>query len=341
MVANYAASSDILVVMVQTEADRCTAYGTLAKIDRLAWQLEQLPGVEATNSMAALSKFSAIGFNEGSFKWFELVPNQASLGAVQTRAPRELLNQTCSLTSLYVYLKDHKAETLNRVIAEVEAYAKVNDTPEARFILAAGGAGIEAATNIEVKHAWTQMLLLVYAAVTVLCFLTFRSWRAVVVAVLPLMLTSVLAEALMVALGMGVKVATLPVIALGVGIGVDYALYILSVTLQHLREGRTLAEAYQRALLFTGKVVMLTGLTLALGVATWAFSDIKFQADMGVLLAFMFLWNMLGALVLLPALAHFLLRPRPEAWVSSAPAAAAAVGAASAAIPPTPRAHRG
>jgi len=264
--------------------------------------------VEATNSMAALSKFSTVGFNEGAFKWYEVIPNQGALGQVQTRAPRELLNQACSLLSLYVYLKDHKAETLDRVVAEVEAYAQANNTPEATFILAAGGAGIEAATNIEVKHAWTQMLMLVYAAVTVLCFLTFRSWRAVLVAVLPLMLTSVLAEALMVAMGIGVKVATLPVIALGVGIGVDYALYILSVMLQQLREGRSLSEAYYKALLFTGRVVLLTGLTLAVGVLTWAFSDIKFQADMGILLAFMFLWNMLGALVLIPALSHFLLR---------------------------------
>jgi len=114
----------------------------------------------------------------------------------------------------------------------------------------------------------------------------------------------------MVALGMGVKVATLPVIALGVGIGVDYALYILSVTLTYLREGRSLSIAYFRTLLFTGKVVMLTGVTLAVGVATWAWSPIKFQADMGVLLAFMFVGNMIAALVLLPALAHFLLVPR-------------------------------
>src|SRR4029079_2251200 len=113
------------------------------------------------------------------------------------------------------------------------------------------------------------MLFLVYGAVIVLCFVTFRSWRAVVVAVLPLVLTSLLAEALMVALGMGVKVATLPVIALGVGIGVDYALYILSVTLAQMREGKSLSQAYGQALLFTGKVVMLTGLTLAVGVVTW------------------------------------------------------------------------
>jgi hypothetical protein len=131
--------------------------------------------------------------------------------------------------------------------------------------------------------------------------------------VLPLVLTSILCEALMVGLNMGVKVATLPVIALGVGIGVDYALYVLSVMLARLRAGESLSAAYRHALQFTGRVVMLTGITLALAVGTWALSSIKFQADMGILLAFMFVWNMVGALVLLPALAHFLLRPAAAA----------------------------
>ena len=145
-----------------------------------------------------------------------------------------------------------------------------------------------------------------YAAVIVLCFVTFRSWRAVVVAVVPLVITSILCEALMVALGIGVKVATLPVIALGVGIGIDYALYLLSVQLAQQRLGVSLAEAYRRTLQFTGKVVVLVGVTLAAGVITWALSPIKFQADMGILLAFMFIWNMIGAIVLIPALSHFL-----------------------------------
>jgi len=308
-IAHYAASADILTVMVTTPADKCTAYDTLAKVDALAWRLEQLPGVESTNSMAALSKLAMVGYNEGNFKWFELLPNEGALGGVQTRAPRELFNQSCSFLALYVYLKDHKAETLAGVVADVERFAAVNDTPELSFKLAAGSAGIAAATNIVVGKAMREMLLWVYAAVVILCWITFRSWRAVVVAVLPLVLTSILCEALMVGLGMGVKVATLPVIALGVGIGVDYALYVLSITLARMREGASLSEAYHHALQFTGRVVLLTGITLALAVGTWAFSPIKFQADMGILLAFMFVWNMVGALVLLPALAYFLLRP--------------------------------
>jgi predicted RND superfamily exporter protein len=329
MVANYAASSDILVVMVRTAADQCTRYDTLASVDSLAWRLEQLPGVDATGSMAALSKLASTGYNEGSFKWYDLVPNAGALGAVQTRAPRELFNQNCSLLSLYVYLKDHKAATLTRVVDEVERYAAEHNPADVQFQLAAGSAGIEAATNIVVRQAMRDMLFWVYGAVILLCYATFRSWRAVLVAILPLVLTSILCEVLMVALGMGVKVATLPVIALGVGIGVDYALYVLSVMLARMRAGDSLADAYLHALRFTGRVVILTGVTLAVAVATWLFSPIKFQADMGILLAFMFIWNMVGALVLVPALAHFLMpRAVPPADAPHAHLPAAAIVAA-------------
>jgi predicted RND superfamily exporter protein len=307
MNAAYGASSDVLAVMVKTPEGQCSRLETLNKVDALEWELRQLDGVESTNTLALLNRRVLVGLNEGNPKWYEFLPNQDMLNTVTAGAPRGLYNDACGLLTLYVFLRDHKAETLARVVAFVEAYAKANDTADVKFLLAAGSAGIEAATNIVVKDAWRIMLLLVYGAVVLLAFVTFRSWRAVVVAVLPLVVTSFLAEALMVALGMGVKVATLPVIALGVGIGVDYALYILSITLAQLRIGKSLSEAYHRALLFTGKVVMLTGFTLAVGVVTWIASPIKFQADMGLLLAFMFLWNMLGALILLPALAHFLL----------------------------------
>ncbi len=310
---HYAASSDIYVVMVKTPQFYCAHYDTLARVDALEWELQQLPGVESTNSLAALSKQAAAGMNEGSLKWYEIPRTQDMLNAIITRAPRELFNHNCDLMAVYVYLKDHKADTLDTVVRSVEAFAAENNAKDIQFLSAAGSAGIEAATNIVVRLANTQMLLLVYAAVIILALVAFRSWRAMLCAVLPLMLTSVLCEALMVFLGIGVKVATLPVIALGVGIGVDYALYVMTVTLARLREGMSLSEAYYRALIFTGKVVVLTGVTLGIAVATWTFSPIKFQADMGILLAFMFIWNMIGALIFLPALGYFLLPRRAGA----------------------------
>jgi predicted RND superfamily exporter protein len=316
---HYATSSDVLAVMVETPRDECANYETLMQTSELQTRLQAVPGVDASNSLADLMRQMGSAFNEGSLKWAEILPNQAALNSVLTQAPRGLFNDDCNLLTLYVYLADHKAETLNRVVDVVQTFAEQNDGAQAKFLLAAGNAGIEAATNLVVKQTSNLMLYGVYAAVVLLTWISFRSWRAVIVAVLPLVMTSILAEALMVWLGMGVKVATLPVTALGVGIGVDYALYILSVTLHLMRSGQTLSQAYYRSLLFTGRVVMLTGFTLAAGVATWTASPIQFQADMGVLLAFMFLWNMLGALVLLPALAVFLLPQRRKAAQPASP----------------------
>jgi predicted RND superfamily exporter protein len=302
MASHYAASSDVFVVMAQTAQYGCTSYDTLVRLDALASELRQLPGVVDTNSLAGLSKFAVVGMNEGNPKWYELVRTQSMLNAVTYRAPRELFNESCDLLSLIVYLKDHRASTLTEVVDHVTAFASRSDTKDVKFLMAAGNAGFEAATNIVVSRAMTQMLVLVYAAVGILCLVAFRSWRATLAAIMPLALTSVVCEALMVMLGIGVKVATLPVVALGVGIGVDYALYTLAVILACLRANDDFETAALRARLFTGRVVMLTGFMLSVAVASWVWSPIKSQADMGVLLAFMFLLNMLGALVLLPSI---------------------------------------
>ena len=311
--SHYELSSDQFAMIVKTPLEGCLKYETLVKADNLAWTLQQLPGVQTTVSLPNAVRQITAGAYEGSPKWLTLSRNQDTLNYAAQQASvnnPDLFNIDCSVMPVIAYLKDHKAETLTQVVQVAEAFAKVNSDENTQFLLAAGNSGIEAATNIVVQQANRTMLLYVYLAVIVLCFLTFRSWRAVVVAVVPLAITSILAEALMVALGMGVKVATLPVIALGVGIGVDYSLYLLSIQLAEQRRGLSLAAAHKKSLQFTGKVVGLVGITLAAGVVTWAWSPIKFQADMGILLTFMFIWNMLGALVLIPALSHFLLSNR-------------------------------
>lgn len=310
--ANYSLSSDVFAVIVKSkDLEGCSRYETLIEADRLAWSLQQLEGVQATQSLANAVRQITTGTFEGNIKWMTISRNQDVLNnAVQNAGSSnpDLFNTNCTVMPVLAYLSDHKAETLDRVVQVSSDFAKQYNTEDRQFLLAAGSSGIEAATNIVVRKAWVEMLLLVYLAVMVLSYITFRSWRAVVVAVVPLMLTSVLCEALMVVLGIGVKVATLPVIALGVGIGIDYALYLLSVQLAEQRKGASLSEAYRKAVQFTGKVVALVGVTLAAGVVTWVISPIKFQADMGILLTFMFIWNMFGALLLIPALSYFLLK---------------------------------
>ena len=313
IIDNYSTSADVLVVMIKTEPQKCSSYELLDVMDRMQWKLQNTEGVQSTASLVTVSKLVTKALNEGSFKWFELSPDQRFLDSTLQRAPAGLINTNCSLTPMIVYLDDHKAETLNRVINEMQSLIEAYPSENYTFLLAAGNAGVEAATNEVIEKAKTVMLLSVYAVVSFLCLITFRSLAAVICIITPLALTSVLCEALMAQLGIGVKVATLPVIALGVGIGVDYGIYIYSQLEAKLKEGMILQDAYFETLKTTGKAVAFTGVTLGIGVCTWIFSPIKFQADMGILLFFMFIWNMIGSMWLLPALARFLVKPKKAA----------------------------
>jgi uncharacterized protein len=318
MAINYGASTDVFVAIGKTEPGQCSTVENLKRQDAFEWHVSQQLGVVGVNGAATFARFAATGTNEGQFKWFDIIPDQAQLNSITALTPREIMSEDCSIMPVYMYLQDHRAETLEGLVKSVESFEKTpQDGASLTFSLAAGNAGIEAATNQVVKSASREMLLLVYLAVIILCLLVFRSWKGTLAAVVPLVITSVLCEALMVGLNIGVKVATLPVIALGVGIGVDYALYVLSIMLMNIRKGQSVQMAYAQSIRMTGHVVIVTALTLAVGVGLWIFSPIKFQADMGVLLFFMFLWNMIGALILLPALATLLFRQRLQSSVAS------------------------
>ena len=316
MIDNYSVSTDVFAVIVKTEENGCIDYEGMSLAGELEWRLRQLEGVEDVSGLSIRTRDLMMGLNEGFPKWEALFRNQDTINySVTELANLDYVDPGFSIWAMSIYLSDHKAETLSRVVDTLEQFNDDWPSADIEFLGAAGTAGFEAATNIVVEKANREMLYYVYGAVILLCLLTFRSIPGVICAVLPLMLTSILCEALMVWLGIGVKVATLPVIALGVGIGVDYALYVLTVILAKTREGKDLTTAYYETLNFTGRVVALIGVTLAAGVVTWSLSPIKFQADMGILLTFMFLWNMIGALILMPALAVFLIKPADPAKV--------------------------
>ncbi len=304
--ANYSTSSDIFVVMATTPEEQCTRFETLSMVDRFQHYLTDVPGVQNSVSLVDVSKRVTSGLNEGNLKWRSVSRNQFVINASLSYVPSGFMNGSCSLLPVIIFLDDHKAETLQGVSSAVARFAAEHNSESLAFEMAAGNSGFEAATNEVIATAQYEMLAWVYGVVSILCLLTFRSIKTVICIIAPLALTSVLCQALMAHLGIGVKVATLPVIALGVGIGVDYGIYIYSRLSTYLVQGKALPDAYLATLKTTGSSVAFTGLTLAIGVVLWVMSPIKFQADMGILLTFMFLWNMLGALILLPALACLL-----------------------------------
>jgi hypothetical protein len=365
----FALGVDQLGVIAETSSQACTEnYEVMDRIDNFAWQMRQVEGVQKVLTLPQVAKVVNAGWNEGNLRWQVLPRNRfvlrQSLQNIDTDTG--LLNRDCSAMPVLVFMEDHRAETIQRVVGRakelrqelgiepdvavgspVEGDAAAAEPEPAnglmqfatsiglvsgdlapeleaedtcknqvgpaedclRFRLATGNVGVMAATNEEVRAAQTPILLYVYGAIVLLCLITFRSLRGTLCIVAPLVLVSYLAYSLMAFMEVGLKVNTLPVVALGVGIGVDYGIYIFSRMREYLSEGATLDEAYLRTLRLTGRAVLFTAVTLAVGVGTWLFSELKFQADMGMLLSFMFVFNMIGAMLLLPALARWLLRP--------------------------------
>ncbi|MBK8478961.1 MAG: MMPL family transporter [Opitutaceae bacterium] len=310
--SRFTVGVDLLSVIVETVPGGCTDYEVMTRISEFEWRMRNVPGVQSTISLAAAAKIVNAGWNEGSMKWRTLPPNQAMLA--QATSPFDtasgLLDAEGRVMPVIIYLKDHKAATIERVIAAVEQFTAAHPSDRVRFRLASGNVGVMAATNEVVRATQWPIVGWVFGSVIALCLLTFRSLRATICIMLPLAIVSLLANAVMVALGIGLKPTTLPVISLGVGIGVDYGIYLFSRFQQHLDAKIPFEEALFLAFRQTGSAVIFTGLTLGVGVSTWILSGLKYQADMGVLLTFMFVVNMLGAILLLPALARWLYRDR-------------------------------
>ncbi|MGL6070497.1 efflux RND transporter permease subunit, partial [Craterilacuibacter sp.] len=313
IVGSYAIGMDVLSVIVESKTDNpegsCLKYPLMNAVDRFGLQMQGVAGVQSVVAVPTLVKFTIAGQNEGNPRWAGIPQTSEALrqGARAMGPETGLTVEDCGAMQVLVYLQDHKGATLVNALNEAKRFIADNQTPGVKFRLAGGSAGVAAATNEAVEHAEVTMLLAIFGAISLLCLLTFRSWRAVLCIIVPLALVSILCNALMALLGIGLKVSTLPVIALGVGVGVDYGIYLFERIETEMQErGLDLREAVYEALRQRGTAAVFTAFTMALSVGTWAFSSLKFQADMGILLAFMFFVNVFGAITLAPALAYWL-----------------------------------
>ena len=317
----FSIGTDIINVIVETKADGCIDFRIIDAIDRFAWHMANIGGVRDVLTLAGVSKVVSAGWSEGSLKWRNLPRDERQLVQAQNyiETSTGLLNRDCSVMPVMLFLSDHRAETIERVVAAVKEYRKREPTEGVTYRLATGNVGVMAAQNEEVMAKEFVILGWVFAAVTIMCLVNFRSIIGTIMVIVPLLLVSILVYAVMAFVGIGLKVNTLPMVALGAGIGVDYGIYLFSRMQEFLRRGESVHQAYLGALRVTGAAIFFTGVTLAIGVATWVFSPLKFQADVGLMLTFMFLVNMLGAMLLLPALGAWL-------WRTKTPTATALTG---------------
>ncbi len=315
--AHFALGVDIFKVIAEDPADGCIQQPVMDTIDRYAWRMENTAGVQSTLSMAGMAKVAIQAFNEGNPKWRILSRNKDVLviAAQQITPPTGLLNENCSGMPIFVFMKDHKAETIHRVVAAhkqfIEDEAKENPGSPVKFQLATGNVGVMAAANDVIEETEIPILGWVFLGIALCVWLSFRSFAGMICVLVPLAMVSMLSYAVMVFLQIGLKVSTLPVAAFAAGIGVDYGIYIFSVLEECYNKGMSLRESYEETLHQTGKAVVFTALTLSASVATWLMSGLQFQVDMGILLTIMFFANAVAAVLLLPAFAAFLLKRKP------------------------------
>ena len=317
VVGHFSLGLDVFTVAVEVPAGGCYRNDVMTYVDELTWYLANTPGVLSAQSLPGMTKFAASGVNEGLAKWAVLPIDELSLGEAVRQVPEgmNLTNSNCTLLPINLYLSDHKASTLKSVVKAIEDYKADHKLSGVNVRLASGNAGVQAATNEVVEESELPMMLYVYLTIILLVFLVYRDWRAMVACCLPLTLATFLGYWFMKSLDIGLTVATLPVMVLAVGIGVDYAFYIYNRLQMHLALGLDIVSAFKQSLREVGIATVFTALTLSVGVATWSFSSLKFQADMGLLLTFMFMANMIMSITLLPAIAvlldHFIPRRSP------------------------------
>ncbi|ATR85682.1 transporter [Pseudomonas sp. HLS-6] len=322
IIDSYSIGLDVLAVFLQTQGidEACLNPGVMRAVEAFDFQMRNVAGVQSVQSVAGMGKEMIAGNNEGNPRWSAIPGSSRGLqqGSMAYSPDSGLVTDGCKRMQILVFLNDHEGATVFHVVNEAKRIIAGIRAPGVEFKLAGGNIGVMAASNEAVKRAEVWMLAALFCSVAFFCLLTFRSLRAVLCILVPMGIVAILCNALMAMLGIGLKVATLPVMALGVGVGVDYGIYLYERIQHEMAEGRDLRHAFYRAMCQRGTAAVFTALTMSIGVGTWAFAPLKLQADMGILLAFMFLVNVFGAIFLLPALAAWFNRGRPLVAVKAA-----------------------
>jgi len=310
----YDTALDWLSVIFEAPAGSCNDPKAALYQERYIAQMTPVDGVLWISSFSQQMRLYNQGYNEGQPKMaaVPIDPNNYAGLALEVGRQRGIMKKDCSMIAAHLFLRDHKAETISRVIDETKKFMASEKESGVQIRLAAGNAGVLAAVNEVVEQNELPMMLYVYVAILILVGLVYRDWRGMVTCCLPLTVSTFIGYWFMKEEQIGLTVATLPVMVLAVGIGVDYAFYIYNRLTLHLSQGDSIQNALARAMEFEAMATVFTALTLAACVVTWAFSDLRFQSEMGKLLAFMFVVNLVMAMTTLPALAVWLERLFPR-----------------------------
>lgn len=213
-----------------------------------------------------------------------------------------------------LFFRDHQGETIRTAIARVKEYVAGNKLEDADFLLAGGLVGVLGAVNEVILAGQIEAIAFALLVLVVCCMITYRSTVAGMFFMVPVLLSNTLTFSYMAWKGIGMNINTLPVVALGIGLGVDYSFYIVDGIREELHHHKDVGRAIIKSLSSAGRGVLITALTLVTSVVLWSLSSLRLQADMGVLIAIWLSISAASALFLMPAMVYVF---RPEFIVGS------------------------
>ena len=323
---------------------------TLNQLDLFARYMAERPEVGGTVTATTLLKKIFRTFHEADPKW-EILPTRddhvSQLFFLLTSGTRRgemdrFFDINYTNATIAVFYKDYTHETIERSIARAKQYIAEHGAQAAnvRYRLAGGLIGILAAVNEEVEWSYRVNLILILIVVFLLSYATYVSVIGALIVMLPSLVAQPLSEAVMYLFGIDMNINSLPVAAVGIGIGIDYGYYVLSRIVEELSAGEGFDAAIRRMFETTGKTVLFTGVSLTASIIFWVFFPMKFQADMALLLVLLLGFHLMGALMFIPPMVslfepRFAIRYAEERQrvrmeeAAAAEAQAARVGAAS------------
>ena len=309
----FLGASRMVVVLEGKVEEAVKTDEMLQMMEAFSWHMEQTGGAAGSTSAARLLKRMLRLYREGDPNW-EILPTSLMNSNhlffnLLLGAPDVYVSQDYRNTTVTLYYQGYSNAVAKHALATAQGFIEAHPQDTFTFRLAGGLIGILAAVNEEIENSYRLNLYLVVFTIFILSWLTYRSVLGALIVMLPSIIAQPLTEAVMYVSSIDMNISSLPVAAVGIGIGIDYGYYVLSRIVEEYGECRDFDVANQRALLTTGRAIFFTGTTLVASVILWVFFPMKFQAEMALLLALILIFHVIGALVFIPA-AVSLLKPR-------------------------------
>ncbi|MBI2891763.1 MAG: MMPL family transporter [Nitrospirae bacterium] len=307
--AQFSGANRFVVIVEGNEPGAMKKIENLQRMDRFATRLEESSGASGSLTLTKVVRRVMRYYREGDPNWEILPYRERDVGAIafplaQGRELQSLFSNDFKDATMTLFYRSFSAGLIDRIVTEAQRMADEMGTAETRFRLAGGLLGVLAAVNDEVERSYWLILFTVLATTFVLVAIFFKSLRVAIVLVPPLVTAQFLSEAYMYLAGIDMNINSLPVAAVGIGIGIDYGIYVFSRLREERTAGRDFVEAFRVTVQTTGKAVLFTATTLVAGVIFWAFTPLKFTSEMAVLLALLMVLNYAFALIFVPVLAR-------------------------------------